>query len=84
MTPRVIVLNGPVGVGKTSLLDELSNLLPNSYVIPEYYDVLDDARDRLNDYLEGILPAYDFQDYILDLFNTSPAPSSYTVWNIVG
>ena len=55
----------------------------NSYVIGEYIDVLEDAQQLLHDYLEGILPAYDFQDYILDLFNTSPAPSSYTVWNIV-
>ena len=68
--PRVIALNGPVASGKTTLLNELSNLLPNSYVIPEYYDALDDAHDRLNDYLEGVYPAYDFQDYILDYFDT--------------
>jgi len=68
--PRVIALNGPVGCGKTTLLNELSQQLPNVYVIPEYYDVLNDAHDRLNDYLEGIYPAYDFQDYILDYFDS--------------
>ena len=68
--PRVIALNGPVGVGKTTLLNELSNQLSNSYVIPEYIDVLDDAQQLLHDYLEGILPAYDFQDYILDYYES--------------
>ena len=50
MPPRVIALNGPVGVGKTTLLNELDKLLPNSYVILEYIDVLDGAHDRLNDF----------------------------------
>ena len=68
--PRVIVLNGAPGVGKTTLINELKTLLPNSYIIHEYIDVLDDAQSNLNDYLEGFMTAFDFQDYILDYYES--------------
>ena len=68
--PRVIVINGPVGCGKTSLLNELKTLLPNSYIIPEYIDVLTDANTNLENYLNGYMTAFDFQDYILDYYES--------------
>ena len=68
MPPRVIVLNGPVGVGKTTLLNELKQALPNCFVVYEYIDILDDAETKLKLYLEGSITAVDFQDCILDYY----------------
>ena len=68
--PWVITLNGPLRVDKTTLLNELAKLLPNSYIIPEYIDVLEDVDYRLNDYLEGLMPSYNFQDYILECYDS--------------
>lgn len=70
MVPRVIVLNGPVGVGKTTLLNELKTHLHNCYVVSEYIDVLDDAETKLKLYLEGSISALEFQDYILDYYES--------------
>ena len=70
MVPRVIVLNGPVGVGKTTILNELKAHLPNCYIVSEYIDVLDNAETKLKDYLEGSITAVDFQDYILDYYES--------------
>ena len=70
MVPRVIVLNGPVGVGKTTLLNELKTHLNNCYVVSEYIDVLDDAETKLKLYLEGSISALEFQDYILDYYES--------------
>ena len=68
--PKVIVLNGPVGVGKTTLLNELKTHLNNCYVVSEYIDVLDDAETKLKLYLEGSISALEFQDYILDYYES--------------
>ena len=68
--PRVIALNGPVGAGKTTILNLLKLHLPNCYIIPEYFEALDDAEDRLKANLEGRMPAFDFQNYILDYFES--------------
>ena len=70
MVPRVIALHGPVACGKSTLLNELKRALPYSYVIPEYIDSLDDAHDKLNEYLNGRISAYSFQDYILNYFES--------------
>ena len=70
MAPRVIVLNGPVGVGKTTLLNELKTYLHNCYFVSEYIDVLDDAETKLKNYLEGSISALEFQDYILDYYES--------------
>lgn len=66
--PKVICLHGPVGCGKTTLLNQLKQYLPNSYVVPEYIDALDDAKTKLQQYLEGDYSAFKFQNYILDYF----------------
>ena len=66
--PRVICLYGAVGCGKTTLLNELKRYLPNCYVVPEYIDALDDAKTKLQQYLEGNYSAFKFQNYILDYF----------------
>ena len=68
--PRVIALNGPVGVGKTTILNLLKLHLPNCYIIPEYFEALDDAEDKLKANLEGTMSAFDFQNYILDYFES--------------
>ena len=68
--PKVIALNGPVGVGKTTLLNEFKTYLHNCYIVPEYIDVLNDAETNLSNYLNGLMPAFDFQNYILDYFET--------------
>ena len=70
MPPRVICLSGPVGCGKTTLLNQLKDDLPNSYIVPEYIDALDDAKTRLQLYLDGYYPAFMFQNYILDYFES--------------
>ena len=70
MVPRVIVLNGPVGCGKTTILNELKAHLPNCYIVSEYIDVLDNAETKLKDYLEGSITAVDFQNYILDYYES--------------
>ena len=68
MLSRVITLNGCPGVGKTTLLNTLKTKLINAYIIPEYIDVLPDAQINLDNYLQGKLSAYQFQDYILDYY----------------
>ena len=68
MKPRVIVLNGLVGVGKTTVLNELKTHLPNCFVAYEYIDVLDNAEKYLNKYLKGVITAHGFQHYILDYY----------------
>ena len=70
MPPRIIALHGPVACGKSTLLNELKRTLAKSYVIPEYIDSLDDASDKLNQYLNGSISAYAFQQYILDYFES--------------
>ena len=67
---KVIGIYGAVGCGKSTLLEEIKSRIPNSYVIPEYIDALDDAENKLKAYLEGSMPAYDFQQYILDYFES--------------
>ena len=67
---RIICLNGPVGSGKTTLLKRLNKYLPNCYVIREYIDVLPDAKDKLQQYLDGTYSAFSFQEYILDYFES--------------
>ena len=57
--PKVICLHGPVGCGKTTLLNELKQRVPNSYVVPEYIDALDDAKDKRQQYLDGYERGYD-------------------------
>ena len=66
--PKVICLHGPVGCGKTTLLNQLKQYLPNSYIVPEYIDALDDAKTKLQQYLDGSYSAFKFQNYILDYF----------------
>ena len=66
--PKVICLYGAVGTGKTTLLNGLNLFLPNCYIVPEYIDALDDAKTKLQLYLEGSYSAFAFQDYILDYF----------------
>ena len=68
--PQVIALNGAPGVGKTTLLNLFKLLIPNSFIIPEYIDELEDADMKLKQYLEGTISAYQFQDYILDYFES--------------
>ena len=65
---RVIGIYGAVGSGKSTLLEELKASIPNCYVIPEYIDALDDAENKLKEYLDGSMSAYDFQQYVLDYF----------------
>ena len=67
---KVIGIYGTVGSGKSTLLEEIKSSIPNSYVIPEYIDALDDAENKLKAYLEGSMPAYDFQQYVLDYFES--------------
>ena len=66
--PRVICFHGPVGCGKTTLLNVLKDWLINCYVVPEYIDALDDAKTKLQQYLDGTYSAFEFQNYILDYF----------------
>ena len=66
--PKVICLYGAVGTGKTTLLNGLKMYLPNCYIVPEYIDALDDAKTKLQLYLEGSYSAFAFQDYILTYF----------------
>ena len=66
--PKVICLHGPVGCGKTTLLNQLKQYLPNTYIVPEYIDALDDAKTKLQQYLDGTYSAFKFQNYILDYF----------------
>ena len=68
MPPKVICLSGPVGCGKTTLLNILKNQLLFCYVVPEYIDALDDAKTKLQQYLDGTYSAFEFQNYILDYF----------------
>ena len=49
-------------------MKRLEQYLPKCYVVPEYIDALDDAKTKLQQYLEGKFPAFKFQDYILDYF----------------
>lgn len=65
---KVIGIYGPVGSGKSSLLEELKLSIPNSYVVPEYIDKLPDAETKLKMYLEGSISSFEFQQYILDYF----------------
>ena len=67
---RVIALHGPVACGKSTLLNELKTQLPNCYIVHEYFDALDDAPNKLNQYLNGSMPAFQFQSYILDYFES--------------
>ena len=71
---KVIALSGPVAAGKSTLLQALYNKLSETYrvyVIREYIDVLPDANDKLTDYLNGKISAYEFQNYILDYYERS-------------
>lgn len=71
---KVIALSGPVAAGKSTLLQALYNRLSDTYrvyIIREYIDVLPDANDKLTDYLNGKISAYDFQNYILDYYEHS-------------
>ena len=67
---RVIGIYGPVGSGKSTLLEEIKPYIPNSFIIPEYIDALPDAETKLKEYLEGTISAYDFQQYVLDYFES--------------
>ena len=63
--PHLIIIDGPVGAGKSSVINELTNRL-NALVIPEYIDDSDGV-EKLNEYLnDKEHKAYEFQDYILD------------------
>ena len=68
MSPYVICLSGPVGCGKTTILNLLKKQLIFCYVVPEYIDALDDAKSKLQQYLDGTFSAFEFQNYILDYF----------------
>lgn len=64
---KKVVITGPVGVGKTTILNEICKKLDGKVdyrIIPEYIDVLPDATDRLAKYLRGELPSFDFQRYV--------------------
>ena len=63
--PHLIVIDGPIGVGKSSVIKLLSEKI-NALVIPEYIDESDGVK-HLNEYLDNKhLYAYDFQAYILN------------------
>ncbi len=64
---KKVVVTGPVGVGKTTILSEICKRLDgkvNYRIVPEYIDVLPDAGDKLARYLRGELSSYDFQRYV--------------------
>ena len=65
---KKVVITGPVGVGKTSIVNEVIKYLDdrnvNYILVPEYIDVLPDANDRLTSYLQGKISSYDFQRYV--------------------
>lgn len=64
---RKVVVTGPVGVGKTTILSEICKLLDGKVhylVVPEYIDELPDATEKLEKYLRGELSSYEFQRYV--------------------
>ena len=64
---KKVVITGPVGVGKTTILTEICKHLDgkiNYKLVPEYIDVLPDAVERLAKYLRGELSSYEFQRYV--------------------
>ena len=65
MEHKLIIIDGPVGVGKTSIITELSKRL-NALVVPEYIEEQNGV-DKLNEYLsDKSKHAYEFQLYILN------------------
>ena len=64
-----IFVTGTIGAGKTSLIDKLASLYQDqAYIIKEYIDYDEDGNNKLNDFLDGKYPAYDFQKYIVDCY----------------
>ena len=64
---KKVVITGPVGVGKTTILSEICKRLNGKIkymIVPEYIDVLPDATNKLEKYLKGELSSYDFQRYV--------------------
>ena len=64
---KKVVITGPVGVGKTTILSEICKHLDGKVkymLVPEYIDVLDDATEKLAKYLKGELSSYNFQRYV--------------------
>ncbi len=64
---RKVVVTGPVGVGKTTILSEICKRLDGKVhylVVPEYIDELPDATEKLEKYLRGELSSYEFQRYV--------------------
>ena len=64
---KKVVITGPVGVGKTTILSEICKHLDGNVkymLVPEYIDVLPDATEKLAKYLKGELSSYNFQRYV--------------------
>lgn len=68
-----IVITGGVGVGKTTTINHLKNILTENKIkfvsIPEYLDASPIGADMLNNYLQGKISAFEFQEYIINYFD---------------
>lgn len=65
---KKVVITGPVGVGKTTIIRNLCTKLEQNHVkyhlIPEYIDVLPDANEKLGKYLRNEISSLEFQTYV--------------------
>ena len=68
-----IIISGGVAVGKSSIISAVTKYLDSQGIkwvyIPEYIDVKEDGLQKLNEYLRGEMPVFDFQTYVIEYYN---------------
>lgn len=67
MEYQFIFISGTIGAGKSTTIDKLLDVYDNKPVlIKEYIDYDPKGSDKLNDFLMGKIPPFDFQKYVID------------------
>lgn len=70
---KKVVITGPVGVGKTTIIRNLCARLEQNcikyHLIPEYIDALPNANEKLEKYLRDEIHSIDFQTYVITYYD---------------
>ena len=83
MSKYRIVITGPTGVGKSTVIDMLSELIPNNnnkwMIYPEFIST-EFGEQIFNEYMSGNISALTFQSYVLDFYDKDINDSPYAIF----